>query len=105
MAANRSETLRPTEPFDPTDLRPEHNEYLHSHEGGREGKKKRLAEVRALYPENSVAQQKIDVYDEDSEYRKKIKEIVEAIRKGNTTREAELEAWFGEHYPNIPLDQ
>lgn len=69
--------------------------------GGKEARDARIAQLRQEYTDNSVAQQQIDVYADDTEYHAKLREFTEALKSGNTAKEAELDAWFKEHYPDI----
>jgi hypothetical protein len=69
--------------------------------GGKEARDVRIAQLRQEYAGNSVAQQQIDVYADDTEYHTKLDEFKNALMSGDIAKEAELEAWFKEHYPDI----
>ena len=59
----------------------------------------RYAALREQYSDKPYALEQIDVFDASSPYGIARQEYVDAIKSGNTERERELVAWFGEHYP------
>jgi len=86
-------------------LIPEHHGDLNRpsvvYPGGSEAREARLAELRAQYAGNPRALQQIDVYDGSTEYHVKLREFTEALKSRDTAREAQLQAWFDEHYPDL----
>lgn len=106
VAAHRPEGLVPgTEPLCMAGLKPAHHGDLNrpsmTYPGGKEARDQRIAALRAEYSGDRVAQQQIDVYADDTEYHVKLDEFKKALMSGNTAKEAELEAWFKEYYPDI----
>jgi len=79
-------------------LKPEHHSELNKVLGIPAA---RYDELRRAYEDDPVAQQQIDVYDPGTEYHVRLGEYVEALKKGDETKLAELEDWFKEHYPDI----
>lgn len=61
----------------------------------------RYNELRKEYASNKTALQQIDVYDPNTDYREKIRELVIAIKSGNEKEEGELNLWFKSNYPDI----
>ena len=106
VAAHRPEGVLPgEEPVCMAGLKPTHHGDLNRpsvvYPGGKEARDRRIATLRAEYAGDKVAQQQIDVYDGDTEYHNKLREFVTALKTGNSAKEAELYAWFKEHYPDI----
>ncbi|MEK7194434.1 MAG: hypothetical protein AAB660_01985 [Patescibacteria group bacterium] len=106
VAAHRPEgTIPGTEPLCMAGLKPTHHGDLNrphmTYPGGKEARDKRIADLRSEYSEDKVAQQQIDVYADDTEYHVKLGKFKRALMSGNTAKEAELEAWFKEYYPDI----
>ncbi|MFI5241316.1 MAG: hypothetical protein ACHQUA_02670, partial [Microgenomates group bacterium] len=69
--------------------------------GGREGKDKKIAELREEYREDHVAQQQLDAQDPFSLYHIKLREFGEALQSGNTPKASEIEEWVKTNYPDI----
>lgn len=106
VASHRPEGLIPgEEPVCMAGLKPQEHGDLNLpsvvYPGGEDARERRMAELRAAYADDPVALQQIDVYDGSTEYHVKLEEFKKALMSGNTAKEAELDAWFKEHYPNI----
>lgn len=65
------------------------------------GRAVRLAELRREYADKPGALQLLDVYDVKSFYHVRMTELVRALQLGDKEKEAELKAWFDEHYPAV----
>jgi hypothetical protein len=85
--------LRPT---DHGDL----NRPLEVYPGGKEAKEQRMAELRQEYTHDPEALEQIDIYDHNSQYIVKLREYRDALKFGDTQKEAALEAWFQTKYPH-----
>lgn len=86
-------------------LKPQHHGELNVpgqvFKGGKEAKAKKITELRQEYANDPVALQQIDVYEGDNEYSHHLQLFVKALKSGDAAKEAELDAWFKEHYPDI----
>ncbi len=103
VAAHRPEGVLPgEEPVCMAGLKPKDHGFLNGlHLRSKDEQRKIFAQKRSEYAGDPVAQQQIDVYDGDTEYHVKMREFSDALKSGNSQKEAELDAWFKEHYPNI----
>lgn len=86
-------------------LKPEHHGNLNTpgsiYPGGKESRYEEIEQLRAEYADDPVALQQIDVYDGRTKYHDKIAELRDALKAGDTQKEAELEVWFNNNYPDI----
>jgi len=103
VAAHRPEGILPgEEPVCMAGLKPVDHGFLNGlHLKSKEEQRKIYAQKRTEYAGDPVAQQQIDVYDGDTLYHDKLRELTDALKSGDTAKEAVLDAWFKEHYPNI----
>ena len=86
-------------------LKPTHHEDLNTpsdtYPGGKEARDRRIATLRAEYAGDKVAQQQINVYANDTQFHNKFRELLTALATSNSAKEAELDAWFEKHYPDV----
>ena len=68
---------------------------------GAEARNARIAELRAEYSTDKVAQQQIDVYADDTEYHTKLHEYVEAMKTGDEAKQSILYKWFKNITPTL----
>ena len=92
VAAHRPEGSNPLEdPLLMAGLKPTHHGDLNRpsliYPGGAEARNARIAELRAEYSTDKVAQQQIDVYADDTEYHTKLHEYVEAMKTGDEAKQ------------------
>lgn len=73
----------------------------HAELNGLDIEPERFEQLRKQYRNDSVALQKIDVYDPESLYNKKYNLYIAAIRCRDRALKGELERWFAEYYPDI----
>ena len=68
-----------------------------------EENRQKYFEMRQKYANDTLALQRVDVFDSESPYWPKYEEYRAALLSKNTERITEIEAWFRENYPNLSI--
>ncbi len=62
----------------------------------------RIKQLKEEYLGDNIAQQQLDIYDEDeNEYHTQYRKYVKAFKNGDLEQQKELEQWFKTNYPDI----
>lgn len=61
----------------------------------------RYIEFREFYKDDKVALQQIDAFDPSTVYHVHMKKYIGALKSGDAKVEAEEDAWFDKHYPDL----
>ena len=61
----------------------------------------RLAELRARYAGDGIAQQQLDVYDANSPYHQHHRLFASALKRNDSATVAAEHQWLQDHYPAI----
>ena len=95
--------LKDFEPLMMAGLKPNHhgelNGYNFHHGQPVEQRLARLTQLRGEYADDLLALEQIDIYDGDSLYHSRFGELSDAYESGNKAKQAEVVAWYREHYP------